>query len=162
MSPHCGIHSEEDVRALVSAVVSAVAPEGPAEQPVGFPAEAVRSDQAPGVRGDVAVGADHGGFRLKERIAEDLREHGFTVHDVGTNSTEAVDYPDFAHAVALLVAGGACRWGIVVDGAGIGSCMAANKVPATGWGEGRHARRVEKITDIERRYAGAARVEMSA
>jgi len=207
VSPHCGIHSEEDVRALVSAVVSAVAPEGPAEQPVGFPAEAVRSDQAPGVRGDVAVGADHGGFRLKERIAEDLREHGFTVHDVGTNSTEAVDYPDFAHAVALLVAGGACRWGIVVDGAGIGSCMAANKVPgiraatcwdvssarnsrehnhanvlalgagllgealaqqivqawlSTGWGEGRHARRVEKITDIERRYAGAARVEMSA
>ena len=51
------------------------------------------------------------------------------MHDCGTNGTESVDYPDFAHAVARLVADGVCEAGIVVDGAGIGSSMAANKVP---------------------------------
>ncbi len=108
-----------------------------------------------------------------------------------------MDYPDVAHAVARLVADGTCRWGVIVDGAGIGSCMVANKVPGvraalchdlssarnsrehnhanvltlgagfigeglaieivrawlgTAWGPGRHAARVEKITDVERRY----------
>ena len=58
-----------------------------------------------------------------------LAEAGYAVHDCGTNGPEAVDYPDIAHAVARLVADGTCRWGIVVDGAGIGSCMVANKVP---------------------------------
>ena len=58
-----------------------------------------------------------------------LAEAGFAVPDCGTNGPEAVDYPDIAHAVARLVADGACRWGIVVDGAGIGSRMVANKVP---------------------------------
>ncbi|MDP9341058.1 MAG: ribose 5-phosphate isomerase B [Actinomycetota bacterium] len=145
----------------------------------------------------MAIGADHGGFRLKERIAADLREHGFTVHDCGTDGTDSVDYPDFAHAVARMVAQGGARWGIVVDGAGIGSAMAANKVPgiraatcwdvssarnsrehnhanvlalgagligdtlalqivqawlSTPWGGDRHARRVAKITEIERHY----------
>jgi RpiB/LacA/LacB family sugar-phosphate isomerase len=75
------------------------------------------------------VGADHGGFPLKERLAFRLREKGHTVVDCGTDSTEAVDYPDFARAVAERVAAGECRWGIVVDGAGIGSAMVANKVP---------------------------------
>ena len=77
----------------------------------------------------IAVGADHGGYRLKERIVFKLREAGHTVVDCGTDSTEPVDYPDFAAAVARRVAAGECAAGIVVDGAGIGSAMAANKVP---------------------------------
>jgi ribose 5-phosphate isomerase B len=77
----------------------------------------------------VAVGADHGGYPLKETLKSHLQSLGYQVVDCGTNSTEAVDYPDFAYAVAQLVAGGECANGIVVDGAGIGSCMAANKVP---------------------------------
>jgi ribose 5-phosphate isomerase B len=77
----------------------------------------------------VAIGADHGGFALKEvlrgYIADEL---GWEVRDCGTHSTDAVDYPDFAAAVAREVAAGRCALGIVVDGAGIGSAMAANKV----------------------------------
>jgi ribose 5-phosphate isomerase B len=79
--------------------------------------------------GSVAIGADHGGFPLKERLAFRLREAGRTVVDCGTDSTEAVDYPDIAQAVAEKVASGECVVGIVIDGAGIGSCMVANKVP---------------------------------
>jgi RpiB/LacA/LacB family sugar-phosphate isomerase len=79
--------------------------------------------------GSVAIGADHGGFPLKERLAFRLREAGRTVVDCGTDSTEAVDYPVFAQAVAEKVASGECVVGIVIDGAGIGSCMVANKVP---------------------------------
>jgi ribose 5-phosphate isomerase B len=78
---------------------------------------------------EIAIGADHGGFALKQRLIEHLGSQGHDLHDCGCTSTDAVDYPDFAHAVANLVAAGVCRWGIVVDGAGIGSCMAANKVP---------------------------------
>ncbi len=85
----------------------------------------------------LAIGADHGGFHLKERLAADLRDRGLTVHDCGTRSTDAVDYPDIAHAVALEVATGPCQAGIIIDGAGIGSAIAANKVPgiraATCW-----------------------------
>ncbi len=77
----------------------------------------------------VAIGADHGGFALKAVLAGHLTEHGFGVTDCGTNGPDAVDYPDFAHVVARLVASGACANGIVIDGAGIGSAMAANKVP---------------------------------
>lgn len=77
----------------------------------------------------IAVGCDHGGFELKETIAAFLRDRDYEVVDCGTDSKSSVDYPDFAHSVATAVAGGNCRWGIVVDGAGIGSSMAANKVP---------------------------------
>lgn len=77
----------------------------------------------------IAVGADHGGFALKESIKEYLQSMGRQVVDCGTFSTDAVDYPDFALAVAELVAQGRVGRGILVDGAGIGSCMAANKVP---------------------------------
>jgi ribose 5-phosphate isomerase B len=77
----------------------------------------------------VAVGSDHGGFRLKEELKGFLIESGHRVQDFGTNSEEAVDYPDFAHAVARAVADGAADAGIIVDGAGVGSAMAANKVP---------------------------------
>ncbi len=148
----------------------------------------------------MAIGADHGGYALKERLSFRLKEAGYTVVDCGTDSHEAVDYPDLAQAVAEKVAAGETTYGIVVDGAGIGSAMAANKVPgvraalcydlstarnsrehnhanvltlgaglvgdglawqiveewlSVGWGAGRHARRVEKITAIEQKYAGA-------
>jgi ribose 5-phosphate isomerase B len=77
----------------------------------------------------VAIGADHGGFALKAVLVTHLREKGFAITDCGTNGPEAVDYPDFAHVVGRLVSTGACATGIVIDGAGIGSAMAANKVP---------------------------------
>ena len=76
----------------------------------------------------VAVGADHGGVALKDGIIARLRELGHTVTDLGTTGTSAVDYPDYAIAVARAVASGSVQVGIMVDGAGIGSCMAANKV----------------------------------
>src|SRR5215510_1460862 len=80
-------------------------------------------------RGVVALGADHGGYALKETLKAYLAELGYSVVDCGTHSTDAVDYPDLAYAVARLVGSGEAWRGIVVDGAGIGSAMAANKVP---------------------------------
>jgi deoxyribose-phosphate aldolase len=77
----------------------------------------------------LALGADHGGFELKEQLKAHLREKGHTVHDLGTYSKDPVDYPRIAKAVADLVASGTARFGIMVDGAGIGSAMTANKVP---------------------------------
>jgi ribose 5-phosphate isomerase B len=77
----------------------------------------------------VAVGADHGGFPMKEELKGFLAELGHRVRDFGTHSTDAVDYPDFAHAVARAVSEGEADLGIVVDGAGVGSAMTANKVP---------------------------------
>jgi deoxyribose-phosphate aldolase len=77
----------------------------------------------------IALAADHGGFDLKERLKEHLRSRGFEVADLGTNGKDPVDYPVFARAAALRVAQGEADFGIVVDGAGIGSAMAANKVP---------------------------------
>ena len=76
----------------------------------------------------IAIGADHGGVALRDAIAARLRELGHTVTDHGTAGTAAVDYPDYAIAVARAVASGSAHLGIMVDGAGIGSCMAANKV----------------------------------
>jgi ribose 5-phosphate isomerase B len=173
-------------------LVTAPAP-APAVEPDPPRSPSTASDRKP-----VAIGADHGGFRLKEALKGFLRELGHDVIDCGTASTEAVDYPDFALAVAELVAQGRAWRGIVVDGAGIGSCMAANKVPGvraamcydqstavnsrehndanvltlgagligenlarqivrtwleTPFGGGRHARRVEKIMETERRFA---------
>ncbi|MDD3824771.1 MAG: ribose 5-phosphate isomerase B [Anaerolineae bacterium] len=145
----------------------------------------------------MALGSDHGGFAMKEDLKAYLGELGYDVVDCGTHSTAAVDYPDLAYAVARLVSEGRAWRGIVVDGAGIGSCMAANKVPGvraalcydhatavnsrehndanvltlggtllgpglarqvvkvwleTEFGGGRHARRVDKIMQIERRF----------
>jgi len=77
----------------------------------------------------IALGADHGGFELKAALAAHLREAGHQVEDVGTSSREAVDYPVFARAVAQAVSKGSVDVGIMIDGAGIGSCMVANKVP---------------------------------
>jgi ribose 5-phosphate isomerase B len=194
----------EDVRQLVRRLMVEMPAEAPRE---GAPREArasVASAAAQPVasgRSRVAIGADHGGFRLKDRLAEHLRGRGFAVTDLGTSGEEPVDYPDFAHAVAARVALGECEVGIVVDGAGIGSCMTANKVPGvraalcydlstaanarehnhanvltlgagmigealakqivdrfldTPFGPERHARRVDKINEIEGRYLAAA------
>jgi ribose 5-phosphate isomerase B len=77
----------------------------------------------------VALGADHGGFALKEQLCGLLREWGYTVLDLGTDGPAAVDYPDLAEAVANAVARGDAWRGIVIDSAGIGSAIAANKVP---------------------------------
>jgi ribose 5-phosphate isomerase B len=77
----------------------------------------------------IALGADHGGFPMKEHLKGVLAELGHDVLDVGTFGTDPVDYPDFAVAVARAVVDGRAWRGIMVDGAGIGSSMAANKVP---------------------------------
>jgi ribose 5-phosphate isomerase B len=77
----------------------------------------------------VAIGADHGGFQMKEDLKDFLGGLGFQVRDFGTNSTDPVDYPDHAHAVAKAVSQKSADAGIIIDGAGIGSAMTANKVP---------------------------------
>ncbi len=76
----------------------------------------------------IAIGADHGGFELKTQLLGWLRDKGCEVQDCGTHSKDAVDYPRIAYTLARLVAGGQCDRGIMIDGAGIGSAMTANKV----------------------------------
>jgi ribose 5-phosphate isomerase B len=123
--------NEEVVRQLVTRALEGLE----AGTPPGRAATATRApetsapDPSPTGPTTVAIGADHGGFALKGVLAKHLAERGFGVTDCGTNGPDAVDYPDFAHVVARLVASGACAIGIVIDGAGIGSAMAANKVP---------------------------------
>lgn len=142
----------------------------------------------------IAIGADHAGFVLKEKIKEKLVRDGHEVEDVGTHSSESVDYPDFARQVAAKVASGEAERGILVCYTGVGMSIAANKVPGvraalgvnpeevqltrrhnnanvltlgailttpeaaaplvdaflnTEFEGGRHARRVQKITDLE-------------
>jgi len=77
----------------------------------------------------IALGADHGGYELKEALKIHLRDRGHAIRDLGTQSKDPVDYPKIARAVAESVASGAAKFGIMIDGAGIGSAMAANKVP---------------------------------
>lgn len=91
----------------------------------------VEGKQAPETiqRVRVAIGSDHGGYQMKEELKEYLREAAISFLDYGTFSRDAVDYPDFALAVSLAVALGRAKQGIVIDGAGIGSAIAANKVP---------------------------------
>jgi ribose 5-phosphate isomerase B len=93
--------------------------------------EIVRRASRRGTRAEklIAVGSDHGGFKMKEELKILLAELGHRVRDFGTNSTDAVDYPDFAHAVARAVSEGNADLGIIIDGAGVGSAMTANKVP---------------------------------
>ncbi len=76
----------------------------------------------------VALGSDHGGFRMKESLKAVLEELGLAVRDVGVHDEKPADYPDIAASVAALVASGAASRGVIVDGAGIGSAIAANKV----------------------------------
>src|SRR5438552_2362598 len=113
---------EAEVRRLVAeAVDRALGQPGTRAAPPGVAA----SD---GAR-RVAIGSDHGGFELKETLARFIRDElGLEVRDCGTHSSAAVDYPDFAAAVAREVASGRCGRGIVIDAAGIGSTMAANKI----------------------------------
>ena len=147
----------------------------------------------------IALGADHAGYGLKEALKAWLINHGYQVLDLGTHSTESVDYPDYAALVAESVVDRKVERGLLICGTGIGMCMAANKVPGvraapcgdeaaarnarehndanvlvlggrlmgadmatdilqawleTDFAAGRHARRVEKIADIEVRHAG--------
>jgi ribose 5-phosphate isomerase B len=77
----------------------------------------------------LAIGADHGGFGLKEALKPVIESLGLSLRDVGVHEAQPADYPDIAHKVAELVASGRATRGVIIDGAGIGSCMAANKVP---------------------------------
>jgi ribose 5-phosphate isomerase B len=122
--------SEQEVRSLVERVLDGVIPaDDPSPTPAPVPPPSSPTPRQESARPRIAIGADHGGFALKERIGFRLKEAGYEVVDCGTDSHDAVDYPDFAHAVAREVASGSCRYGVVVDGAGIGSAIVANKVP---------------------------------
>jgi len=77
----------------------------------------------------IALGADHAGFRLKDTVATHLRDQGFKVLDLGTDSEESVDYPDYGAAVGRAVAGSEADLGVAVCGSGMGICMAADKIP---------------------------------
>jgi RpiB/LacA/LacB family sugar-phosphate isomerase len=119
--------TDTELQKIVDEVVSSLMREMPSHQsalPVSQPAERIIET---GVK-VVALGADHGGYQLKETLKTFLEEKGYQVVDCGTKGTESVDYPDFAREVAEQVASGAAWRGIMIDGAGIGSCMAANKV----------------------------------
>ncbi len=128
--------TEDDVRGLEAGAVLCVA-EGARLTPLAADIvnekkiELVRRASRRGSKSSklIAVGADHGGFKMKEELKALLVELGHRVHDFGTNSEDAVDYPDFAHAVARSVAEHSSDLGIVIDGAGVGSAMTANKVP---------------------------------
>jgi ribose 5-phosphate isomerase B len=76
----------------------------------------------------IAISSDHSGVALRKTLVGHLRGRGLTVHDLGTDATDPVDYPDVAAAVARAVARGEADAGIVIDGAGIGSAIAANKI----------------------------------
>ena len=125
-----GRPDNEDVREMVARIVDGVIGSRGEGQPTATtqPASPTAEPSQPSGQG-IAIGADHGGFPLKERLAFRLHEQGHGILDCGTDSSAAVDYPDFAHAVAGAVASGKVQWGIIVDGAGIGSAMVANKVP---------------------------------
>jgi len=191
---------DAEIQQIVKRVVSQVMGlEKPAAaQTPPQPAPEPKADSLPSAKKVVAIGSDHGGFDLKEMLKPEISGLGYEVIDVGTaNNKDAVDYPDFALEVALLVSSGKAWRGIVIDGAGIGSCIVANKVPgvraglaydyssavngrehndanvltlgagligtalakqivktwlATEFGGGRHARRVDKIIAIDKKY----------
>jgi ribose 5-phosphate isomerase B len=118
-----------ELRIPVGAIVTSVAREVAAARNVRLlevPEDQVKTLAAPDKT--IAIGADHGGFGLKEALKPVLEELGLTVRDVGVFDAKPADYPDIAVKVADLVAGGAASRGVLIDGAGIGSSMAANKV----------------------------------
>lgn len=197
-TPSIPLVPDEEIRQIVDRVLTQTmgltpAADKPASSPVSEPAPAAPPSPAK----IVAIGADHGGFELKETLKKDLTDMGYELIDVGTTSKESVDYPDFAHEVARLVAQGKAWRGVMIDGAGIGSCMVANKVPGvraamaydyasalnsrehndanvltlgagligvnlakqilkvwltTEFGGGRHQKRIDKISAIEKQY----------
>ncbi len=77
----------------------------------------------------VAFGSDHGGYQFKLQLKKHAESLGYQVLDVGCHNEDPCDYPDYAYAVALAVSSGSAWRGVMIDGAGIGSCVAANKVP---------------------------------
>lgn len=77
----------------------------------------------------VALGADHAGYELKQRVAAYLRSLGYQVLDLGTNSAEPSDYPDFAEAVGQAILDGRAERGVLLCGSGVGASVAANKLP---------------------------------
>ena len=107
----------------------------------------------------IALGADHAGYELKDRISQHLRQRGIQVQDEGTSSGESVDYPDYARLVAHDVSQGRADLGILVCGSGIGMAMTANKVAGIRAASVRceqEARfRVEKIAALEQEEAQA-------
>ncbi len=192
------VEIQKIVQRVMSQMAGQNAPEPiPATQPAAAQTAGAPAPSSAALARVVAIGADHGGFELKDVLKKDLSQMGYEVIDAGTNSKEAVDYPDFAHEVARLVASGKAWRGIMIDGAGIGSCMVANKVPGvraamaydyssavnsrehndanlltlgagligvnlakqivktwltTEFGGGRHTKRVDKITAVEKQY----------
>jgi len=76
----------------------------------------------------IAIGSDHAGYELKEAVAPALREDGHELLDVGTNSSQSVDYPDYAAAAARMVATGEAERAVIVCGSGVGVSIVANKV----------------------------------
>jgi len=125
--------SDEEIRPIVQRVVAQLM--GLSKQESTHPMGSEPARQVPQVEPKaappkvVAIGADHGGYELKEILKKDVTELGYEVMDVGTHSKEPVDYPDLAHEVARAVSGARAWRGIMIDGAGIGSCIVANKVP---------------------------------
>lgn len=133
--------SDEEIRPIVQRVVAQLM--GLSTQETAHPARPEPGEQiaqqvaqhvtpaepAAAARKVVVIGADHGGYELKEILKKDVAALGYEVMDVGTHSKEPVDYPDLAHEVARAVSAGKAWRGIMIDGAGIGSCIVANKVP---------------------------------
>lgn len=125
--------SDSEIRELVQRVLNqalGLSRQAPADAQPPMPAPIPPQEESKsGARAVVAIGADHGGFELKETLKAELSALGFDAIDVGTHSKEPVDYPDIAHAVANLVNAGRAERGVIIDGAGIGSCIVANKIP---------------------------------
>jgi len=125
--------SDEEIGTIVQRVVTqlmGLSKQESAHQVELEPAKSVpQAEPAAAARKVVVIGADHGGFELKEILKKDVAALGYEVMDVGTHSKEPVDYPDLAHEVARAVSTGSAWRGIIIDGAGIGSCIVANKVP---------------------------------
>ncbi len=94
---------------------------------VEVPADQLSSTASPAQ--SIALGSDHGGFPLKEKLKPIFEEFGLQVHDVGVHEEKPADYPDIARQVAEMVARGHAARGVIIDGAGIGSAIVANKFP---------------------------------
>lgn len=125
--------SDEEIRPIVQRVVAQIMGLSTQESTHKMEPEpskpVTQVAPAAGTRKEVVIGADHGGYELKEILKKDVAAMGYEVLDVGTHSKEPVDYPDLAHEVARAVSSGSSWRGIMIDGAGIGSCIVANKVP---------------------------------
>ncbi len=119
--------TEDNLKSLIEKVVTEKLAQH-IRVPSQLPTSHCPSPLAP-TRKKVAIGSDHGGYKLKELLSKHIHELGYDPIDCGTTDTNAVDYPDFARLVAVQVASGSAWRGVMIDGAGIGSCMTANKVP---------------------------------